>query len=133
MTETPVPDLLETSSAWLEDQREQFLSRSVIYKRGADTVQVPTTIGRTVFALDDGAGGVLRTESRDYLIRTAHLVLGGAATLPQRGDQIHEMAGTDIYIYEVMAPGDEPHFRFSDPYRKAVRVHTKQINKETLP
>jgi hypothetical protein len=128
-----VPDLLETSSAWLEDKREQFMSRSVIYQRGNQTVQVPATIGRTVFALDDGAGGVLRTESRDYLIRTAHLVLSGVPTLPRRGDQVHEMVGTVVYVYEVMAPGDEPHFRFSDPYRKTLRVHTKQIDQENNP
>jgi hypothetical protein len=123
-------DLLETASAWLENQREQFLSRPVIYRRGSDGIKLPATIGRTVFALDDGAGGVLRTESRDYLIRTALLVLGGAPTLPRRGDQVHEMVGAVVYVYEVMAPGDEPHYRFSDPYRKALRVHTKQIDQE---
>ena len=126
-----MPDVLETSSAWLENQREAFMSRSVIYQRGNASVQVPATIGRTVFNLDDGAGGVLRTDSRDYLIRTKHLILAGTPTLPQRGDQIHEMDGTVVYVHEVMAPGDEPHYRFSDPYRRTLRIHTKQIDVET--
>lgn len=126
-------DLLEQSSQWLEDQREKHMTRSVIYKRGAHTVELPATIGRTVFALDDGAGAILRVESRDYLIRAAHLVLNGVTELPKRGDQIHEMQDGVIFIYEVMGPGDEPHFRYSDPYRRTLRIHTKQVDAEVSP
>ena len=128
-----MPDLLETSSSWLDNQREQFMSRTVLYKRGAESVQVPATIGRTVFALDDGAGAILRTESRDYLIRAQHLVLSGVAELPKRGDQVHDVQDGVIFIYEVVGPGDEPHFRFSDPYRKTLRIHTKQVDTEVSP
>lgn len=128
-----MPDLLDTASQWLEDQRETHLSRSVIYQRGAHTVELPATIGRTVFALDDGTGAVLRVESRDYLIRAAHLVLNGVTELPRRGDQIHEMTDGVIFIYECLGPGDEPHFRYSDPYRRTLRIHTKHIDKEISP
>jgi hypothetical protein len=126
-------DLLDTSSAWLEDQRTRHLSQPVTYVRGAQSVSVLATIGRTVFNLDDGGGGVLRVESRDYLIRASDLVLGGQIQLPLRGDQIHEVKDGVVFIYEVLAPGDEPHYRFSDPYRRTLRIHSKQIDKETLP
>ena len=128
-----MPDLLDQSSSWLEDQRQKFMSRPVIYQRGTYTVEVPATIGRTVFDLDDGAGAILRVEARDYLIRAAHLVLDGATELPKRGDQIHEMQDGVIFIYEVMGPGDEPHFRYSDPYRRTLRIHTKQVDTEVSP
>ena len=75
-------DLLEKSSAWLEDQREKFMSRTVIYQRGTDSVEVTATIGQTVFAVDNGEGAALQVESRDYLIRAAHLVLGGGPVPP---------------------------------------------------
>ena len=126
-------DLLESSSAWLEDQREQHLTRPVVYQRGTDTVEVNATIGRTVFAVDDGTGAALRIESRDYLIRASHLVLDGQRALPRRGDQIHEMQDGVIFVYEVMAPGQEPCWRYSDPYRRTLRVHTKQVDQEQLP
>lgn len=126
-------DLLEKSSAWLEDQREKFMSRTVIYQRGTDTVEVTATIGQTLFAVDNGEGAALQVESRDYLIRAAHLVLGGGPVLPRRGDQIHEMQDGVIFIYEVLAPGDEPVWRYSDPYRKTLRIHTKQVDKEVTP
>ena len=120
-------DLLEQASAWLDDQRDKYLSRSVLYVRGASSVQVPATIGSTVFAVDDGAGASIRVESRDYLVRGAYLLLDGTAVVPRRGDQIHELQDGVMFVYEVMAPGDEPCWRYSDPYRRVLRVHTKQV------
>ena len=121
-------DLLDTASAWLEDRRTRFMTQSVLYKRGTDIVQVPATIGETVFQIDDGAGALLRVESRDYLILAADLVLAGSPVLPRRGDQIQEIKGTQTYIYEVAAPGGEPEWRWSDPYRRTLRIHTKQVD-----
>jgi len=132
-----VADLLEKSSAWLEDQRDKFMSRTVIYQRpgtpGPDIVEVTATIGQTLFAVDNGEGAALQVESRDYLIRASNLVLGGGPVLPRRGDQIHELQDGVIFIYEVMAPGDEPVWRYSDPYRRTLRIHTKQVDTETTP
>lgn len=126
-------DLLERSSAWLETQRVKHMTRVVVYQRGAESVEVPATIGQTVFQIDDGAGALLRAESRDYLITATDLALGGSPALPQRGDRVRETQGTQVFVYEVMAPGDEPHWRWSDPYRRTLRVHTKQTDVEALP
>ena len=120
-------DLLETASNWLEEKRTQHLSRTVTYQRGADTVDVPVSIGRTTFEVDDGYGIVQKWESRDFLILAADLVLAGLQTLPQRGDRIQETQAGTTYVYEVLAPGKEPAWRYSDPYRKTLRIHTKQI------
>ncbi len=125
-------DLLQTASDWLHDQQKQHASRLVTYERGATTVAVQATIGRTVFEIDDEFGVVHKLESRDFLIHAADLVLGGSTVLPERGDRIRETVGTTTYIYEVMAPGKEPHFRYSDPYRKTLRIHTKQVGVESL-
>jgi hypothetical protein len=93
-------------------------------------VNVPATIGRTEFEQADEYGVVHRTESRDFLVLTAELVLGDKAVLPQAGDRIRETAGDQIFIYEVMAPGGEPPYRYSDPHRKTLRIHTKHVNME---
>jgi hypothetical protein len=126
-----VADLLERASAWLENQRVKHITRTVVYQRGVETLDVLATIGQTVFQIDDGAGAMLRVESRDYLIAATDLALGGSLALPQRGDRIRETQGTQVFVYEVMAPGDEPHWRWSDPYRKTLRIHTKQVDQET--
>ena len=33
-------------------------------------------------------------------------------------DLIHETQGSNTFVYQVMAPGNEPHYRYSDPFRK---------------
>jgi hypothetical protein len=121
-------DLLETASRWLQDQRHRHLSRTVTYRRGAESAQLAATIGRTKFEIDDGYGAIERYESRDFLVLAEELVLGGSAVLPDRGDRIEETVGTTTYVYEVCAPGKEPPWRYSDPYRQTLRIHTKLVS-----
>ena len=125
-------DLLEQGATWLDDQRVKHMSREVTYCRGEDLVAVQATIGQTVFEVDDGTGVLEKTESRDFLISTDELVLAGEETLPLRGDRVRETDGTQVLVYEVMAPGREPHWRYSDPYRKTLRIHTKHVDTETV-
>ena len=129
-------DLLEQASAWLDGMRARHMARSVTYCRGEQSVGVQATLGRTVFETADAYGVVEQSESRDFLILAADLILGGAVTLPERGDRIREAQvsegdspGRDgkTFVYEVMAPGKEPHYRFSDVYRRTLRIHTRQV------
>jgi hypothetical protein len=123
-------DLLQQAASWLGDMRTAHLSHPVTYCRGEDSVEVAATVGRTVFEIDDGSGAVERFESRDFLIAASALVLDGTATLPRPGDKVKEPAGGKLVVYEVMAPGKEPCWRWSDPFRRTVRVHTKQVDEE---
>ena len=122
--------LLETGSNWLENQRHQHMTRTVLYQRGTDTVELAATIGRTAFEQADEFGVIHRTESRDFLVREADLVLAGSQTLPKAGDRIREPAGDQTFVYEVMAPGAEPPWRYSDAYRRTLRIHTKHVATE---
>ena len=125
-------DLLEAGSNWLQGQRKKHATREVTYLRGVDSVLVQATVGRTMFEQDDGSGVIIRTQIRDYLIDTADLVLAGQPTLPERGDRIEETEGGKKFTYEVMPLGTEPHWRYSDPYRKTLRIHTKHIATEDV-
>ena len=122
-----MPDLLETGSNWLQDQRTRHMSRTVSYERGADSVSLSATVGRTMFEIEDGHGVVQRHEARDFLVLADDLVLAGSNALPQAGDRIRETQGAMVFVYEVMAPGSEPVWRYGDPYRKTLRIHTKQV------
>jgi hypothetical protein len=126
-----VADLLEQGAAFLDDQRHKHMSRTVVYQRGAEFKEVSATIGRTEFEQADEEGLIHRVESRDFLIRTADLDFGSGLTLPRAGDQVREAVGTQVFVYEVNAPGGQPPFRYSDPYRKVLRIHTKHIGTET--
>ena len=122
-----MPDVLAQGASWLEDQRHQHLTTVVNYHRAGDAAALSATIGRTVFEQEDQAGGITRIESRDYLVRASDLILAGAVTLPKPGDLILESDGIATYTYEVMAPGDEPRWRYSDMNRATLRIHTKQV------
>lgn len=123
-------DLLEKGSTWLEDQRTRHLTRLVTYQRGANSVDVKATIGRTIFEQADDFGVIQKTESRDFLVLAADLVLNGERVLPKAGDRVREVQGDQVFIYEVMAPGMEPPFRYSDAYRQTLRIHTKHVATE---
>jgi hypothetical protein len=126
-------DLLGRGLAWLDRQRERHLTRPVVYRRlgtGGAVLQeatVSATIGRTIFQLASGMGAVERIEARDYLVGAVHLAGLGP---PQRGDLVIEDAVGQRHTYEVLAPGREPHWRWTDPDRRCYRIHTKHLHTE---
>jgi hypothetical protein len=120
-------DLMQQAAEWLGRQQVKHLARLVQYRRGDTRLDLLATVGRTVFEVETGTGVLERIESRDFLIATVDLVFDGQMGVPQPGDQILETRGARTLVYEVMAPGKEPAWRYSDPYRVTLRVHTKQI------
>ncbi len=120
-------NLLQTGSQWLGDQLLAHAATEVQYVRGLEQALVRATIGKTEFEIEDGAGMVERVQSRDYLIKATHLVLGGSVSLPKPGDRIYETSGSETLVYEVLSLGTQPCWRYSDPHRQMLRVHTKQV------
>ena len=126
-------DLLQRGSNWLQRQRTKYMTRDVIYVRGPDSIKVKATVGRTIFRVDKGYGVMERIEARDYLILAADLLLNGVQVLPKAGDRIQETEDGKTFTYEILAPGNEPCWRFSDLYRVTFRIHTKLIATEATP
>jgi len=124
-------NLLHRGAAWLADQLKSHASNEVIYQRGAEQISVQATIGQTEFEIDEGVGVLQRFQSRDFLIHAVDLVIAGEQTLPAVGDRVLEIVGSQTLIYEVMAPGPEPHWRYSDPFRNLLRIHTKHVATES--
>lgn len=118
--------MLQNGLNWLDSQRKAHLSVPVIYRRGDDSAEVSATVGKTVFKVTDDYGRFQHIESRDYLISATDLVLNDTQILPEPGDEIIENG----FIYEVMAPNNEPEWRYSDSCRNTLRIHTKLTGKE---
>ncbi len=125
-----MPDLLSAGARWLEQQRDQHLSRMVLYRRGVIERSVRATVGRTLFEVATAGGVIERVESRDFLIPVAALA---GLSPPVRGDRVIEVSGTIRHLHEVLAPGREPPWRWSDPNRLLYRIHTKFLQSETVP
>jgi hypothetical protein len=124
-------DMLRTGQEWLANQLKTHASSTVVYQKGVSQASVVAIIGRTLMKIEDGYGGVhMQWTDRDFLIAPNELVLASSQVLPERGDTIRESMDGKVYIYEVNAPGSEPPWRWSDPHRKLLRIHTKQIGIE---
>jgi len=127
-----VADLLQRGQVWLAEKLQQYSSRPVTYVRGSLSVVVPATLGISRFEQTDAHGLRTISEVSDYLIPTHLLVLDGTATLPERGDLIRDTYGDTVHVFEVVAVGNEPPFRFADPYRTLLRIHVREIDTEPL-
>ena len=120
-------DLLEQGASWLADQRTAFASQSIVYGRAALAVVMDATLGVTNVEFEEVAGVVEQFTSRDFIVKASDLVLGGATVEPQRGDRIEITLSGVLCVFEVLAPTGMECWKWSDPYRKAMRIHTKQV------
>ena len=121
-------DMLHAGQSWLSEQLKTHASRLVTYQRDTVEAELPATVGRSTYEQDDGEGIITRSQVRDFLIDTADLMLSAIGTLPRRGDRILATDGDTTFVFEVMALGGEPPWRYSDPFRLKLRIHTKQID-----
>jgi len=120
-------DLLRDGLSWLEAQRRTHLCRPVLYRRGESTVEVDATVGATKYETDESYGLVVEGEVRDYLIAREELIFGGEEVLPEEGDRIEEDIGGTTHLFEVQTFGTDGCYRFTDPGRRTLRVHTRYI------
>ena len=120
-------NLLEQGERWLAGMLQKHASTQLRYERSGISNTLRATIGRSVFEIADQlSSAVLRIESRDYLVAAEAFAATGFR-LPEPGDRVHEVQGVDEYVYEVLAPGGEPCWRWADSYRQQLRIHTKLV------
>ena len=125
-------DMLRDGLSWLTGKLTSHAAREVTYRRGDLQATVLATIGKTVAEQDSGDGLIMRMEIRDYLIDTMSLLLDGQQLLPQRGDLIIETEDGKDFTYEVLPIGSDRAWRYSDPFRLKLRIHTRLIATEDI-
>ena len=112
-------DLLRDGLRWLDQQRQAHGSGAVTYSRGLTSATVAATYGRTELELHDEAGFSTRAMVVDFLIT--------AAAMPVDAPKVGDTILADGVTYEVMnLPGDGC-WRWCDPYRITMRIHTKEV------
>lgn len=115
---------LDDGVAYLNDVLDDQTASDVTYQRGGQSATVSATPGVSVFELDSEFG-VLRIESRDYLVTASGLAAFGE---PRRGDRIIESQSGQDVIHEVLEQSGVPPFKYSDAGRLRYRIHTKRIS-----
>lgn len=87
--------------------------------------------GTTSFEMTEESTQLVTTiQSQDFFFRASELVFPGndQPTQPQLRDRIVETDGDgNEFVYMVLDNNGMPRFRYMDPYRDFIRVHTKLI------
>lgn len=124
-------DLLQTGSAWLSGVMKAHVSKSITYRRGTASVTITdATIGQTTDEVLDQSQQLVHYESRDFIFDVSELVLNGVTVLPQTGDLIEEVVGSETWTYELMPNFPRtPPWTYADPYHQRLRVRTKLSSK----
>lgn len=112
-------NLFEQASELLASVRKNYTAVDVAYLPvgSSESFSVSATPGETTFRYEDVSGLTVRERVADFLILASDL-----GRVPQKGDEIFYAGGT----YEVLAPNDEPVWRWTSPVQDTYRIHTKQ-------
>lgn len=120
----------------LSSRAKSFLGRAmkdtfpaeITYTRGAETITITASVGRTVFASQQDGKARVEFGEIDLVIDSADLVLGGVKSEPARGDRVGITLDGTAMTLELMIPQTrEPAWRYSDPERKRIRLHLKRV------
>ena len=114
-------NMMRHAALWLDRQRKDFLSDTVIYHHfgeNALSVEVKAVRGRTLFRAEDEYGITIRVHSADFIISAKDISFE-----PEKGDEII----CDGHRFEVLAPNNEPVWRWSGSDETALRIHTKDV------
>lgn len=133
-------DILRAGAQLVNDALAEHASQDVVYRRGADQFTVAATNGTSRGSTAKEYGVREHWTARDFLISASALVLLGQQIEPAEGDQIVETITNDddepvaTVTHTVLPPStEEPAWRYSDPTRKRVRLHTKETARESIP
>lgn len=115
-----MPNIFEKGEA-MQEAAFRYGAVSIDYFRNGSALAsgIPAKLGRTLFRAENNFGVTIRTEQRDFIVRTSDL-----AATPEVGDEIRY----DGRKYSVCAPNDEPcwkwHTRINHSQK---RIHAKYI------
>ncbi len=116
---------LTNAVAWLAGKLvDTETAVAVTYTRGNTTLPLSATVGRTLFVSNQLNRARAEWGERDYLFRAADL---GVLGEPEEGDRIGETIAGVPMTFELMAPGGEPAWRYSDSQRVQIRAHCKRV------
>jgi hypothetical protein len=111
--------ILDSAQDWLDKTREAHLAVEVEYRPNeGQWKKIKATCGKTTFKYTNEYGIGVRTSSRDFIVSVKEY-----PNEPQKGDII---LYKDIF-YEVLAPNNEPVWKWVGRNFTTRRIHTKEI------
>jgi hypothetical protein len=112
---------MSLAEKYIAEMREKYCSVKIDYiSQGGNTVfnGISATLGRTLFKSNNDYGVDIISHGRDFIIKA-----NAISTTPSLGDIIL----CNGKRYEVLAPNDEPVWRYSGSSNESLRIHTKEV------
>ena len=85
-------------------------------------------VGNTPFKIAENGNVRLEWGERDYLIPVELLIINSVTVVPHKDDWIEEVFPGGTVQFMLMAPNNEPVWRYSDNQRTLFRVHCKRVS-----
>lgn len=128
-------NLLANGASWLAERMESENSQPVTYARGSKSVTINASFAKTEFSVSDQDAILHEINSHDFILRVDQMRFGIQPFEPVAGDRILVEMNDRTRIYEVTeyghsADGTALIFRWCDPYKKQIRVHTRFVREE---
>lgn len=128
-------NLLANGASWLAERMESENSQPVTYCRGSKSVTINASFARTEFSVSDQDAILHEIHSHDFIFRFDEMLFGSDFFDPVAGDRILVELNDRTRVYEVTeyghsADGTALIFRWCDPYKKQIRVHTRFVREE---
>lgn len=122
-----MPNVLADGLASLTADLKEFASETVTYRRGVNSVSVQAMIGSRLLRTTNNAGQT-KTERTDLTlwIKAADLIISSSVVTPLAHDYVDLTIGGVIERFEVLPIGSEPAWRYSDPHKTQLEIHTKR-------
>lgn len=115
---------LQKAAETLQRNMERDAGLTVMYHRqGIPAFPVVAVPGRTQADNDSGTGFIVRTVTRDWVIRKALLKAKGISE-PKRNDKIVVKFGDDEHTFLVNGDSGISHWDEADSYNIAYRIHS---------
>lgn len=89
-----------------------------VYRRGENSASIMAIPGTKLFRVNNEFGVSTVVQSSDFIVRASDI---GSFSRPKRGDKIIFNSSA----YEVLEPGGEPCWEWSDAKQSLYRIHTK--------
>lgn len=118
-----MPNFLKNAEAWLDATLAASDGETVTYSRGIPNVSLTAVLGATPTGFDLGNGILQTWQTQDFLIAETDLELSGHEVKPAVGDEVT----SDGVVFRVCNATDGRCWRFTDPHRRTLRIHTKEV------
>lgn len=122
-----MPGFLENAASWLDDTLAESDGETVSYSDGNNSISVTAVSGMTPVGMELGDGTIQTWLSHDFFIASEDLAVSGVEFEPAVGHHIKKTIRGREVTFRVTQASDGRCFRFTDPTRETMRVHTKEI------